>query len=527
LAVRDEQPSLFDKASTFHLSSSLVLLFFPLSGTDCLMRFNVLTAELSHETNTFSLHKTGRQAFMARYALMGAAAIEERGDENTELAGFLDAGREHDWQVTHVLSAAAGPSGKIRRKAFDWLCEPILDSIKKQQFDGLLLGLHGAMGLDFREDGEGELLRRVRSLVGKEMPIAITLDPHANVSRRMCALADIIVSFKTYPHIDMRGTGRQAGDILQRTMAGEIKPRTIRVSRPMLEEVNGGRTDIGPMIERIAAARAYEEQSDVFAVSINAGFASADVTEVGPTVLVTGQGDFSAHAAFAETIADDIWDRRFAVLNDYLSVDAAAAIAATYEPEKGPLVIADYADNPGAGGYGDSTELLRALLDAGVKNACFGPMVDGATVQALQTEVVGKPVQIALGGKTDPDFGGGPLAIEAELVSLSDGLFTGDGPMIHGLHGSFGPSAVIRVGGIEILVVTIPRQILDLQQFRAFGIEPQEKHVVALKSMQHFRAAFEPISGKIIVCDSGALCTPRYDRLPYRNVPRPIFPLDL
>jgi len=248
---------------------------------------------------------------------------------------------------------------------------------------------------------------------------------------------------------------------------------------------------------------------------------------VGPTVLVSGQGDFAAHGAFAETIADDIWDCRFDVLNEYLSVDEAATIAATYESDKGPLVIADYADNPGAGGYGDSTELLRALLDAGVSNACFGPMVDGAAVHALQTAAVGEHIEISLGGRTDPDFGGGPLAVEAELVSLSNGHFTGDGPMIHGLHGSFGPSAVIRVGGIEILVVTIPRQILDLQQFRAFGIDPQNKHVVALKSMQHFRAAFEPIAGQILVCDSGALCTPRYDRLPYRNVPRPIFPLDL
>lgn len=490
------------------------------------MSFNVLTAEMSHETNSFSLHKTGKQAFMARYALIGAAAIKERGAENTELAGFLDASRAHDWQVTHVLSAAAGPSGKIRRKAFDWLCEPIISSIKEHHFDGLLLGLHGAMGLDFCDDGEGELLRRVREVVDEEMPIAITLDPHANVSEQMCELADIIVSFKTYPHIDMRDIGRQAGDILQQTMAGEITPRTIRVGRPMLEEVNGGRTDIGPMIERLAAARAYEKQADVFAVSINAGFASADVARVGPTVLVTGQGDFAAHTAFAETLADDIWDRRFEVLNDYLSVDETAAIAATYQPDQGPLVIADYADNPGAGGYGDSTNLLRALLDAGVGMACYGPMVDGAVVQTLQTAVVGESIQIVLGGKTDPDFGGGPLELEAELVSLSDGHFIGDGPMIHGLHGSFGPSAVIRVGGIEILLVTVPRQILDLQQFKAFGIDPQSKNVVALKSMQHFRAAFEPISGQIIVCDSGALCTPRYDRLPYRNVPRPIFPLD-
>ena len=490
------------------------------------MPFHVLTAEVSHETNSFSRQETDAQAFRNRYVLMGSEAVAERGARNTELAGFLKAGRAHGWKVNHVLSAAAGPSGKVTRATFDWLCDPILAAIRQHAFDGLLLGLHGAMDLDFCEDGEGELLSRIRRMVGEAIPIAITLDPHANVSKKMCTLADIVVSFKTYPHIDMHDTGHAAGEILHRTMAGDITLRTLRVSRPMLEEVNGGRTDIGPMIERIAAARAYEEQPDVFAVSINAGFAGADVAEVGPTVLVTGQGDFAAHTAFAETIADDIWNRRHEVLNDYLSVEDAAAIAATYQSHHGPLIIADYADNPGAGGYGDSTDLLRALLDARVENACFGPMVDGEVAQELRSAVVGKRIHMTLGGKTEPRFGGGPLAVEGELVSLSDGRFTGDGPMIGGLTGSFGPSAVLRVGDIEILVVTIARQILDLQQFRAFGVEPQKKSVVALRSMHHFRAAFEPIAGQVIVCDSGALCTPSYDRLPYRNVPRPIFPLD-
>ena len=490
------------------------------------MPFRVLTAEISHETNSFSLQETDEQAFRHRYVLMEAAAIAERGEANTELAGFLDAGRTYDWHIEHVLSAAAGPSGKVKRATFDWLCDPIIASIEHRPFDGLLLGLHGAMDLDFCEDGEGELLLRIRRVVGRELPIAITLDPHANVSRQMCALADIIVSFETYPHVDMRQTGRRAGRILHRTMAGEIKPRTVRVSRPMLEEVNGGRTDTGPMLRRIASARAYEEQADVFAVSINAGFASADVAEVGPTVLVTGQGDLAAHAAFAETIADDIWNRRHEVLNDYLSVEAAATIAASYESIEGPLIIADYADNPGAGSYGDSTALLRALLAAGVSDACLGPMVDSAAAQELHPVGVGERVHMMLGGKTDPRFGGEPLALDGELVSRSDGRFVGDGPMIRGLSGSFGPSAVLRVGGIDILVVSIARQILDLQQFEAFGIDPKSKRVVALKSMQHFRAAFEPIAGRVIVCDSGALCTPRYDRLPYCNVPRPIFPLD-
>ena len=490
------------------------------------MTFRVLTAEFSHETNTFSRVLTGKQAFMDRFVRLGDEAIASRREANTELAGFLDAGQAHGWRIEHVLSAAAGPSGKVERAAFEWLCDPIVAAAERGRFDGILLALHGAMVLDFCEDGDGEILRRIRASCGNEIPIAITLDPHANVSQQMCSFADILVSFRTYPHIDMRDTGRRAGEILHRTMAGEITPYTIRVSRPMLEEANGGRTDIGPMIARLAAATEYEEQADVFAVSINAGFASTDIAELGPTVLVTGQGDRDPHIAFAETLAEDIWAKRHEVLNDYLIVEAAAAVAAGYDSRNGPLVIADYADNPGAGAYGDSTALLGALLEAGVRNACFGPMVDGEVALALHGAKTGEHVRVVLGGKTDASFGGGPLTVEGELLSISDGHFVGDGPILGGLSRTYGPSAVLLVDGIEILIVTIAKQMLDLQQFKSFGIEPERKHVIALKSMQHFRAAFEPIAGQVIVCDSGALCTLHYERLPYRNVPRPIYPLD-
>jgi microcystin degradation protein MlrC len=490
------------------------------------MTFRVLTAELAHETNTFSRRVTDAQSFKDHYVLMGDDAISARSDANTELAGFADAGKEYGWQIDHVLSAAAGPSGKVERTAFEWLCDPIVAAVESGIFDGILLGLHGAMVLDFCEDGDGEILRRIRASVGADTPIAITLDPHANVSQQMCSLANIIVSFRTYPHVDMRETGRRAGAILHRTMAGEIRPHTVRVSRPMLEETNGGRTDVGPMIPRLTEAKDYECYEDVSAVSINAGFASTDVADVGPTVLVTGQGDPDPHIAFAETLADDIWAKRHEALNDYLTVEAAAAVAIGFDARNGPLVIADYADNPGAGGYGDSTALLGALLDAGVNNACFGPMVDGETAQALHKFKIGEKVSISLGGKTDPAFGGGPLMLDGELVSISDGYYVGDGPILGGLHRSYGPSAVLRVDDIEILIVTIAKQILDLQQFKSFGVELERKGVIALKSMQHFRAAFEPIAGEIVVCDSGALCTLHYERLPYRNVPRPSFPLD-
>ncbi|MGZ0190031.1 MAG: M81 family metallopeptidase, partial [Alphaproteobacteria bacterium] len=196
------------------------------------MTFRVLTAELAHETNTFSRRTTNAQSFKDHYVLRGEETIHARGDANTELAGFADVGRDYGWQIDHVLSAAAGPSGKVERAAFEWLCDPIVAAAGQRKFDGILLALHGAMVLDFCEDGDGEVLQRIRATVGPDTPIAMTLDPHANVSQRMCSLANIIVSFRTYPHVDMRDTGRRAGKILQRTMAGEISPYTIMAPPP-------------------------------------------------------------------------------------------------------------------------------------------------------------------------------------------------------------------------------------------------------------------------------------------------------
>jgi microcystin degradation protein MlrC len=281
------------------------------------------------------------------------------------------------------------------------------------------------------------------------------------------------------------------------------------------------------MIERLAKARNYEQEADVFAVSVNGGFADADIAEVGPSVLVTCQGDLALHARFAGELADDIWLRRGEPINRYLSADEASAVCSAYLSDDGrPIVVADYADNPGAGAYGDSTALLAALLNAKVANACFGGMTDPETVQQLQHCAPGQTVRIRLGGKTDPRFGGGPLEVDATLIRLSDGNYVGSGAMYGGLKRSWGPTAVIQVDGIEILVVSQRGQLLDLEQFRTFGIYPERKRVVALKSMQHFRAAFEPIAAKVIVCDSGALCTLDYARLPFAKVPRPLFPFD-
>ena len=489
------------------------------------MSFKVLSAEIVHETNTFNIHPTTIQSFEDRYLLNGAQAIAARGDQNTELAGLLDVGRDYNWQIDHVISAAAGPGGTVTTGAFETLTAPLI-AVAQGQWDGMFLMLHGAMVTDFCEDGEGEILARLRAHVGADVPIAVTLDPHANVTPKMCDLAQILVSYTTYPHVDFRATGRRCAELLHRTMLGDINPVTLRAHRPMLEEANAGRTDLGPMIERHALARAHEARKGVYAISINGAFPCADITEVGPTVLVTCDGNTDAHQPIAETLADDIWDRRLEALNTYLSCSEAANVAKAWKGNAGPLVIADYADNPGSGAYGDATNLLAALLDVGVKDACFGALIDPKATAFLSAQPIGAEVTLDIGGATAPQLGGPPLRVTGKVKWTGEGQVVGSGPMMGGLERDFGQTAVLEVAGIEILIVSIAHQILDLKQFENFGINPAEKSIVALKSMQHFRAAFAPIAGRIIVCDSGALCTLDYGSLNYKNVTRSIFPLD-
>lgn len=492
------------------------------------MSFRVLSAELYHETNTFSRQKTSYEAFASRLTFFGEKAIAARGDANTELAGFLDIGRERGWTLVHAMSAEAKPSGIVLADAFERLAGAICDAAARERhgLDGILLGLHGAMVVEGIEDAEGELLARLRAIAGDRLPIAVTLDSHANATEHMCALADIVVSYKTYPHVDMRGVARQAATILHRTMAGEIRPSTVRVAPPMLVEANWGRTDAGQMVELMEAARSYERSPDVFAVSINAGFPCADIADTGPTVLVTGQGDVEAHCGFAAGLAKRIWDGRADVVTQFYEPDEAASLACGFDAAAGPLVIADYADNPGGGSYGDSTALLAALLAAGVTDACFGAMIDAQAIAALEGREIGSSVEVSLGGRIDPDMGGGPLEVKGRLLWLGDGQYTCDGPVCGGLTLSFGRVAVLQVEGVTVLVASERAQLLDMQQFLTFGIDPRAKRVVALKSMQHFRAAFGPIAGEVIVCDSGALCSPDPRKLAYSKVRRPIYPLD-
>lgn len=494
------------------------------------MTFTVLTCEFMHESNTFSRYRTDLEQFRVDTLFYGDDAIRARRNANTELAGFMDVAEPRGWNVIHAISAHAVPGGQVTKPAYDHIAGVIMEAARsnKGRLDGVLLGLHGSMVPEFCQDGEGYLLGLLRAELGPDIPIAATLDLHAMVSQEMVRDAQILVSFKTYPHVDMRETGAHAARLLDMAMKREIEPRTIRAHVPMLDEANSGRTDIPETLALYERARLAETEG-LLAVSVNSGFTGADVSCVGPTALATyDMRDAEAERAaerVTRELAEKIWQGRIRKRNIFVEVDEAVAQALAWQHGK-PLVIADYSDNPGAGAYGDSTALLKGLLDAGVVGAVLAPMIDPQAARELHGYNERETVTVTIGGKGDANFGGGPLTVTGIIRKLSDGAYVGDGPIQGGLAHSFGLTAVLDINGVEVLVVSEGQQMVDLQQLRAFGIEPTARRVLALKSMQHFRAAFEPIAGKVIVCDAGALATPKAERRPYHRVPRPLWPLD-
>jgi microcystin degradation protein MlrC len=494
----------------------------------------VLTARFMHETNTFSRVATDMAMIRRRdYHLENEIPAAFRGTHSAFGAAF-EAADKFGWTLVHPVSANPNPSGRFTDDAFEEITGMIIGAVdSKGPIDGVLLFLHGAMVSRSHEDAEGEFLTRLRRRLGPAVPVVVTLDLHANVTQRMADNANALIAYRTYPHIDYYERAWQGAELLERGMRGEIRPRTVIARRPMLYGLDHGRTQRGPMAELIARGEALEAKGAALVVSICAGFSRANIHDVGPSVTVTVDGGGERAQAIAEEFMDYAWETRDFTTVKLLPVAEAVALARQgilgSRPGDGdkPLVVADYTDNPGGGGYGDATAFLKGLVDGGVESVAFHAICDPEAVQEGMRAGVGTKTTLTLGGKTDPAMGGGPLSLEGEVVCLTNGRFVAYGPMGGGVERDYGPSMVFRVGGIDIIVITNNGQAVDLGQFTSLGIDPTRYRTVAVKSMQHFRAAFEPIAREVVLVDTGALCSEIYTPELFTRVRRPIWPLDL
>ncbi len=484
----------------------------------------VAIAELSHETNVFSSVPTDLAAFERSGIYRGTEVVEALRGTATTIAGFLDAAERQGFTVLPVFAVWATPSGMVTREAFEVLVGELVATLERMApLDGVLLSLHGAMVAEHALDADGELLRRVRAVVGPDTPVVAVLDLHANISATMVEAADLLLGYDTYPHVDQRERGREAGELLVRLIQREIRPAKALVKPPMLPTSQNMTTDRDPMRALIARAHEFEALPGVLNVTVAGGFPPADVPEAGLSVLVTTDGDPGLAQALAEELARLAWERREGFLGGVSSWEEAAQ--AIREIRSGPLVLVDIADNPWTGGPGDSAELLRFLLTNGVREAALALIRDPEAVAACLAAGVGQRVELELGGKTDR-LHGPPLPVRGYVRLLSDGRYRNRGPMHAGIVVDLGRTAVLVCDGVEVLVTERAESPIDLNVFRSHGIEPTERRVIALKGKGHFRAAFEPIAERVVLVEGPGITGSDLTRLPFRRIRRPIWPLD-
>lgn len=457
-----------------------------------------------HESHSFAPRPTGWAEFLRPGGLppfqRGAALAETLRPTSLPSAGAVSAAEEAGAEIAPLVWCFANPAGPVTAEAFEriaaLLVASLSDALDKGPLDGVFLELHGAMVAEGFDDADGEVLRRVRAVVGPGVPVAASLDPHANMTAAMVALADVLVPYRTYPHIDMKAAGARAARLLvQRIRRGEPWAKSFR-QVDFLIPLGSQCTLVPPMKDVLEERARLEDAEGVAELAFCFGFPYADFPDCGVAVAAFGE---DAAAADRATAALAAWiearEAEFAggVLPAAEGVAQAIALARTASR---PVVLADTQDNPGGGGHGDTTGLLAELVRQDARGAVLGLINDAEAAAACHAAGEGATLPLSLGGRSD----GAPLAVAATVERLTDGRFTCTGPMARGNPAELGPCALIRVSpGVQVVVVSRKMQAYDQALFTHLGLRPAEQKILALKSSVHFRADFQPIASEVIV----------------------------
>lgn len=456
-----------------------------------------------HETNTFAPTKAVYDAFVhgGGWPAMsrGDALFTATDNINVGMSGFIDVARATGWELIPTIWCAASPSAHVTKDAYERIATEIVEGLSNAgPTDAVYLDLHGAMVAEHFDDGEGELLRRVRQVIGKETPIVVSLDLHANVTSAMVDHADALIAYRTYPHVDMADTGRAAARHLGLLLASKRRFAKAFRQPPFLIPISWQCTDMEPC-KSIYARLAALESDDVPTLSFAPGFPAADFSDCGPSIVAYGRTQTDADRA-ADTMADLIARHEDDFDGRIYSPDEGVRYAMSLAKNSSkPVVIADTQDNPGAGGDSDTTGMLRALLRNGATRAALGVIVDPESAKAAQRAGAGSRVRLALGGKSGIP-GDEPFEEEFLVEAVSDGRFIAPGPYFGGSRMNLGPSACLRIGDVRVVLGSRKSQLADQAMFRYVGIEPTAQAILVNKSSVHFRADFAPIAEEIIIC---------------------------
>ena len=490
------------------------------------MRIGV--AGLCHETNTFAEGVTRFEHFERAGGFPGLTVGEEIVETlhatKVPMGGFIAASEELGFELVPIIWTFAQPSGIVAQTAYEKLAGMLLDGLQKAMpIDGVLLDLHGAMVTEELEDGEGDLLARIRHLVGPDIPIMVTLDLHANITPAMATEASALIGYDTYPHVDCFERGIEAAHLLVDTLNGRVQPTTGLAQIDMLIGPPRQCTLLSPMKDIFALVHEIEQRPGILAVTLAAGFPFADTYSTGPCAVVSADGDQHLAQESAEEVAEQLWQRREQFRSALTPVEEAIRYAV--ERGAGPVILADGSDNPGGGAPCDGTVMLAALINAQAPRATVAIMVDPEAVGQAIAAGVGRQITLTVGGKTD-DRHGAPLTVTGYVRLIGDGNYRNQGPMMTGLPVAMGRTVVFVVGDVEILLTEQAVQPYDMQVLRSVGIEPTQRLIIGLKSSVHFRADYQDIATRIFEVDTPGVHNPDVTRYTYRRLRRPMWPLD-
>jgi microcystin degradation protein MlrC len=473
-------------------------------------------AGFMHESNTFNPLLTDRAAFTTQSLTFGGDLLDEWRDAHHEVGGFIEAADVEGFEPVPLLMAWATPAGPLTDGAFDAITERLCGLLQAARPDGLLLALHGAMVAQSHPDADGEVLTRLRRAVGRELPIAVTLDLHGNLSQRLVDHCDVAVAYRTCPHVDQRECGRRAANLLVRQLRGEIRPCLTLAKPPLLINIMAHDTSRPPLRPFMEAGRALEQQPGILAASLLPGFTYADVPQMGPSVLIVSDGDSERARQAANRLADDLWQARgqFTVPLP----DAATAVAQALRADRLPVVLVDTGDNVGGGSAGDTTTILSELLRQGATESVVCLFAPHAA--RLCADVgVDKEVSLTVGDE--------PLTLTGRVRGLHDGTYVE--PQVR--HGGrrvnhMGDTALVELPGRNLLVLNSLRHPpFSLGQLTCLGIRPQRQRILVVKAAIAYKAAYAPIAGTIIEVDTPGLTAVNPQRFPYRHIRRPLYPL--
>lgn len=478
----------------------------------------VFSACLATETNTFAPMPTGMASFRDR----GYFKAGEHPDTMVFFAGPLWAarlrGKEAGWILKEGMVAAAQPSGTTTRQAYEGLRDELLADLQAAlPVDMVVLGLHGAMVADGYDDCEGDLLARVRAIVGPDVVVGAELDPHNHLTAAMVDNADLLIAYKEYPHTDVLDRAFELVDLCAAQVQGRVRPVAAVVDCDMIVTMHTSRQPARGFVDRI---QALEGRDGILSISVSHGFAWGDVPDMGTKLLVYADGDAAKAQSLARQLADELIGLREALAVSYPAIDAALDEALAFEG--GPVIIADGADNPGGGAAGDSTFILRRMLERGIGNAAIGPMWDPIAARIAFEAGAGARLALRIGGKIGP-LSGDPLDLDCTVKAvMPEMVMTGLG----GAPFPVGDSALVETAGIEILLITLRNQAMGTDAFTQLGCDLAAKKIVVVKSSQHFQASFSKVGRHVIYAAAPGAVTLDLRTLPYRKVRRPKWPLD-